>query len=81
MDGKEKSSKAAEFQSDKEKIEYETDRSKEKIVFSRKTSFELYNMYGELVKKGYGKVLDISNFDKGIYYMNFGSQTVEFKKR
>ena len=81
MDGKERASEAAEYRSDKEKIQYETERSKNRVVFSRETSFELYNMYGELVKKGYGKVLDISNFDKGTYYMNFGSRTVEFKKR
>ncbi len=81
MDGNERSSPAAEYQSNKKEVEYEAKQDQEKIVFTRETSFELYNMYGELVKKGYGKELDISNFKKGTYYMNFGSKTVEFKKR
>ncbi len=81
MDGKEKASKAAVFRSDKDEIEHEIKRSEEKVTFSRETSYELYNMYGELVKKGFGEELDIANFDKGTYYMNFGAKTIKFKKR
>ncbi|MFB6257473.1 MAG: hypothetical protein ABEH38_02175 [Flavobacteriales bacterium] len=81
MDGEAKSSPAAEYHSTKKEISYEHKKSEEKVVFSRKTSFELYNMYGELVKKGFGKELNISNFDKGTYYMNYGSKTVEFNKK
>lgn len=81
MNGKERSSEAVEFQSDKEEIEYDLKRSKDRVEFTRETSFELYNMYGELVKKGYGKEFEVSNLDKGTYYMNFGSKTVKFKLR
>jgi hypothetical protein len=81
MNGKERSSKAVEFHSDKKEIEYELDRSKGRVEFTRETSFELYNMYGELVKKGYGERFDVSNLDKGTYYMNFGSKTVKLKLR
>lgn len=75
MDGNEKSSSAVEFHSDKEEIEYE--KKGQKLEFTEETAFELYNKYGELVKKGFGKNCDISNFDQGTYYLNFGAQTKE----
>ncbi len=80
MDGNTKTSKSVEFESDKKKIEHEHKKDEERIDLSRETSFELYNMYGELVKKGFGDSVDLSNFDSGTYYLNFGSRTVEFKK-
>lgn len=81
MDGGSKTSASVELVSDKEKIEYEQNKKEEDIEFSRETSFELYNKYGELVKKGFGDKLDLSNFERKTYYLNFGSRTVEFKKR
>lgn len=81
MDGESKTSSSVKFTSDKKTVQHEHKRDQERIEFSRETSFELYNMYGELVKKGFGKKVDLSNFDSGTYYLNFGSRTIEFKKR
>lgn len=81
MDGKEKVSSDAEYVSSEPEIEYDYSRKEEEVSFSQETDYELYNMYGELVKKGFGKEVDLGNFEDGTYYLNYGGQTTEFKKR
>lgn len=44
------------------------------------TMYEIFNMYGNIVKKGYGKKVDISGLEKGSYYVNFDNKTIEIKK-
>lgn len=79
-DDEEKVSPAVEYHSKKDKVSYEYLSKEESIDFSRETSYELYNIYGEMIKKGYGEKVDLSNFEDGTYYLNFGSETKEFEK-
>ncbi|MFM1876712.1 MAG: hypothetical protein RL266_2449 [Bacteroidota bacterium] len=50
------------------------------INFSETTLYEVYNGYGNIVAKGVGKRIDASGFEKGVYYLNYGTQTATFKK-
>jgi hypothetical protein len=45
------------------------------LDFSMDTDFEIYSEFGALVKTGRAKSIDMSNFPKGKYYVNFDNKT------
>jgi len=51
------------------------------ITFSAETMFEVYDIHGNIVKKGYSNKIDASNLKKGIYYLNYDNSTIEFMKK
>lgn len=51
------------------------------ILFSEETMFEIYDQYGNVVKKGFGKEVNASNLRKGIYYINYDNKMGEFVKK
>jgi hypothetical protein len=57
----------AEFKSSVSEITY-TNRDK-KITFSSETMFEIYDRFGDIVKKGYAKEIDISQLEKRQKYV------------
>ncbi|MFZ5552396.1 MAG: hypothetical protein ACOZCO_04715 [Bacteroidota bacterium] len=50
---------------------------KDKIEFSAETRFELYDVYGNIIKKGYLKEVDCSKLKKGGYYLNYDNSDNE----
>ena len=56
-------------------------KPKTEIVFSGKTMFEIYDEYGNIVKRGTADRVDISNLGKGMYYLNYDNKTGETFKR
>jgi hypothetical protein len=50
------------------------------IDFSAETAFELYDAYGQVVKKGFGKQIKIDNIGKGEFYLCYDNALAEFKK-
>jgi|SRR5690554_1343163 len=64
------------------KVSFEPKRVDGVINFSANTNYEIFNMWGILVKTGYGKSIDVSNLEKGEYYLNYDSSFGEtFRKR
>ena len=64
------------------KIELISERIRDEIEFSGPTAYELFNGYGDLVLKGYGKVIDLRRVEKGNYYLNYANiSSWEFQKR
>ena len=54
----------------------------EKIAFSEKTDFEVFDEYGIVVAKGRAAEIDCSKWTPGNYYINFGGQFgQQIKKR
>jgi hypothetical protein len=51
------------------------------INFSNETLFEIYDVYGELIKQGFGKKLAIDNLKKGNYYLCYDNITTDFKRK
>ncbi|MBP7809146.1 MAG: hypothetical protein KA163_07630 [Bacteroidia bacterium] len=51
------------------------------LGFSYETGFEVYDAYGLVVKKGFGKEVRIDNLDKGKYYLCYDNQITEFSKK
>ena len=50
---------------------------KKTLEFSENTLYEIFDTFGNLVKKGYGKIINIDNLPKGLYYVNFDNTTGE----
>ncbi|MBS1652888.1 MAG: hypothetical protein JSU07_12845 [Bacteroidetes bacterium] len=48
--------------------------------FSSETAYEIYDNYGVVVKKGFGKTINIGNLSKSNYYLCFDNSVTEFKK-
>ena len=53
---------------------------KSEITFSSKTLFEIFDSFGNIVKKGYGDKVDCGTLKKGLYYLNFDNTNDEFSK-
>jgi hypothetical protein len=51
------------------------------LSFSYETGFEVYDAYGLVVKKGFGKEVRIENLEKGKYYLCYDNQVTEFSKK
>jgi hypothetical protein len=48
---------------------------------SSETMFEIYDQYGNIVKRGYGNKIDCSNLPKGGYFLNYDNKMGEFIKK
>lgn len=51
------------------------------IQYTTETAFEVYDVFGTIVKKGFGKETDIQNLAKGKYYLCYDNQVKEFEKK
>lgn len=51
------------------------------ITFSMETMYEIYDNYGNIVKKGIGDKIDVSGLKEGVYFLNFDNQMIDFKKK
>lgn len=57
-------------------------KPKEEITFSANTMYEVYDQYGNIVKRGYANKLDVSTLKKDMYYLNYDNKMGEtFLKR
>ncbi len=56
-------------------------KNKKAIQYSFETSFEVYDAFGTIVKKGFGNETNIENLPKGKYYLCFDNQVSEFDKK
>ncbi|HVA98254.1 MAG TPA: hypothetical protein VNG53_05110, partial [Bacteroidia bacterium] len=66
--GEPRYSDAVTMNSDIAKVTYSCVKDKV-IEFSAATAFEVYDYYGTVVKKGFGKDLPIDNLNKGKYFL------------
>ncbi|MCC5923598.1 MAG: hypothetical protein JJT77_07415 [Crocinitomicaceae bacterium] len=83
--GKKNASSSANFVSDLPVIEMTPIKVKTEIRFFAKnepveTRFEIYDAYGNIVKKGFASVVNCTNLRKGAYYINFDNRTEKFIK-
>ena len=62
---------------DQEVITLINPKVKKTLDFSDNTLYEIFDTYGNLVKKGYGKIINIENLEKGLYYVNYDNTSGE----
>lgn len=83
--GTKRSSKEVKFVSDVPVVEKNPVKVKDVINFTAngkaiETKYEIYDAYGNIVKKGVGTSVPCSNLLKGAYYINFDNKTEKFFK-
>lgn len=58
------------------------DKKTEKINLSTGSLYEVYDQFGNIVKRGYATDIDVADLKKGMYYLNYDNKTGEtFIKR
>jgi hypothetical protein len=62
-------------------LTFSTSKDSREVILSGESMYEIYDNYGNIVKKGYGKEIDVSSFNKGLFYLCFDNQVVDFKKK
>jgi len=79
--GDSKSSKSVEYTSSREVTTVVYDKKETKLRFSLETNYELYNAYGQIIKRGFGTEVDLSELKKDEYYINFDNSSEKFFRR
>ena len=74
-------SKPVKFVSPIPEVTYSPVKVTKDITFSKETLYEIYDQYGNVVKKGFGNSVDCVNLAKGVYYLNYDNKTAEFIKK
>ncbi|RME14182.1 MAG: hypothetical protein D6799_07325 [Bacteroidetes bacterium] len=68
------------IKSTKNKPTFVINKDKTEIQFSEETMFEIYDIYGNIIKRGFGINVAINNIPKGVYYLCYDREVAEFKK-
>jgi hypothetical protein len=81
-----KTSKVVEFVSPSCEVVFTPVRVQKDIDFKcsdrpTETLYEVYDQYGNIVKRGFNSKLDCSNLPAGSYFLNFDNKTAEFTKK
>lgn len=50
------------------------------LEFSRETMYELYDRHGNMIKKGYGKTIELNKLERNFYYLNYDNKTETITK-
>lgn len=74
-------SQAATAISTKPEVTFTPVKVKDIITFSSETLYEVYDAYGNIVKRGYGSTVDATNLKKGLYYLSYDNKTEKFDKK
>ena len=62
-------------------VTFAPQKVKDFINFSSETMYEIYDAYGNIVKKGFGDKLDATNLKRGTYYINYDKEMGKFLKK
>ncbi|MEO6884489.1 MAG: hypothetical protein ABI199_10765 [Bacteroidia bacterium] len=79
--GQPRVSQPIEYQSTVPEVTFAPAKVSKTIDFSDATMYEIYDQYGNIVKKGFGKQIDASNMVKGVYYLNYDDKMGNFIKK
>lgn len=79
--GEKKASEDVSFKSSVAKVTKTPAIVEDLITFSAETRYEIYDAYGNIVKKGVGKTVNCTNLLKGVYYINFDNKNEKFVKK
>lgn len=84
--GQPRLSKPVDFTSDVPEVTFAPVKASKDINFVAQdkpieTMYEIYDQYGNIVKKGFGSKVDVSNLPKGGYFLNFDNKMGEFVKK
>lgn len=74
-------SQSCEVISNTAAVTFKYDKKLKVINLSSETSYELYNVYGQIVKRGRGVSVDCSTLAKGEYFLSYDNKTEKIFKK
>jgi hypothetical protein len=74
-------SKEVTYNSLMEKPSFKIEPDFKSVAFSNETIFEVYDYYGNVLKKGFGSTVDISGLGTGKYYLCYDNVVSEIDKK
>lgn len=83
--GEKKASNEVSFESETKEVSFGPLKVRDFIRFTSdgkavETKYEIFDAYGNIVKKGFGESVDCKNLVKGVYYINFDNKVDKFLK-
>lgn len=79
--GEPKVSPSVEYKSSMKPVAVTYDKKGRVLTFSKETNYELYNVYGQIVKRGFGSKADLTDLPKNDYYISFDNNTEKFYRK
>jgi hypothetical protein len=64
-----------------DKPSFKLSEDSKSVSFSNETTFEVYDYYGNVLKKGFGSGVDISGLNRGKYYLCYDNVVSEIEKK
>lgn len=80
-DAKLKKSPSVQYTSGMAPVTFSYDKKQKAVLFSQETNYELYNVYGQIIKRGFGSKVNMSNLPKNDYYISYDSSTDPFYRK
>lgn len=74
-------SKVVKYQSKTAEITLLSVKVTDKLMFSNETQYEIFDVKGNFITEGFGMEVDISNLEKGKYWVNFDNTTINFTRK
>jgi len=74
-------SKVLKYASKTAEITLESAKVSDKLVFSAETQWEIFDLKGNFISEGTGKEVDVSDLEKGKYWLNFDDKSVNFVRK
>ena len=74
-------SSSVKYRSNNPPVTFAPQKVKDVIIFSDETMFEIYDAYGNIIKKGFGNKVDVTNLKRDTYYINYDKEMGKFIKK
>ena len=81
FEGKVRNSREVSFTSNSQAVTFKYNKKAQAIEFSGKTSFEIFNLQGQIVKRGFDSQVDLSGLRKNTYYVAYDNDFSEFLRK
>jgi hypothetical protein len=79
--GKSFESEGLEHISRTESVDFYPKRVSDVVNFTRPVAFQILDQYGKLILEGTGGKVDVSNLERGVYYLHYDNKTDTFLKK
>jgi hypothetical protein len=74
-------SKVIKYTSRTAEVNLESAKVSDKLVFTAETQYEIFDMKGNFISEGFGKEVDVSDLEKGKYWVNFDNKSLNFIRK
>jgi hypothetical protein len=74
-------SKVIKYTSKTAEINLESAKVSDKLVFSAETQYEIFDLKGNFISEGFGKEVDVTDLEKGKYWVNFDNKSLNFTRK